>query len=74
MRLTEVATVVPSLRRLTINCSLNGRSHKFWILLLTSETIRSFLLRDARSAKRGITIVSRPSARLFVCNAFVPLD
>jgi len=32
----------------------------------------SFLQRDARSAKDGIAIVSRPSVRLSVCNVDVP--
>jgi len=31
-----------------------------------------FIARDARSAKRGIAIISRPSVRPSVCNVDVP--
>jgi len=46
------------------NFSSSGRS----IRPLASATPNAFLPRDARSAKRGIAIVSRPSVRPSVCN------
>jgi len=42
------------------------------VFTVTLANVDRFLLRDARSAKRSIVIVSRPSVRLSVCDVDVP--